>query len=193
MSDLTNEQAKTFLGGDLPKQLRIKAGMMNMGELIAWGSDTALMEEAANLIEQQQSRIAELSNKLTDLGYCAECNEIPEHHLDEPFSSCSCGTGEDYATRPLQKVKHQQIKIYELSATLERLRDEVKGLNENQTGVINLNAVKREVIESLIESETVVGRLHNGNKRSFIFSQDARSFANQRYPDKEQCDENTYE
>jgi hypothetical protein len=40
---------------DLPKQLRIKAGMMAMGEKIAWGSDTALMEQAADLIEQLQN------------------------------------------------------------------------------------------------------------------------------------------
>ena len=45
---------------DLPKRLRIKAGVMNMGERIAWGSDTALMEEAAKLIEQQQAEIDEL-------------------------------------------------------------------------------------------------------------------------------------
>lgn len=40
---------------DLPKQLRIKAGMIHMGERIAWGSDTTLMEEAADLIEQLQN------------------------------------------------------------------------------------------------------------------------------------------
>ena len=42
---------------DLPKQLRIKAGMIHMGERIAWGSDTTLMEEAADLIEQQAAEI----------------------------------------------------------------------------------------------------------------------------------------
>lgn len=49
---------------DLPKHLRIKASVMNMGERIAWGSDTALMEQAADLIEQQQARIAELEEQL---------------------------------------------------------------------------------------------------------------------------------
>ena len=42
---------------DLPKKLRIKAGVINMGGRIAWGSETALMEEAADLIEQQQAEI----------------------------------------------------------------------------------------------------------------------------------------
>lgn len=44
---------------DLPKQLRIKAGMIRVGERIAWGSDSALMEQAADLIEQQQTQIVE--------------------------------------------------------------------------------------------------------------------------------------
>lgn len=49
---------------DLPKKLRIKAGVINMGGRIAWGSDTALMEEAASLIEQQQAEIAALKEEL---------------------------------------------------------------------------------------------------------------------------------
>lgn len=36
---------------DLVKRLRIKAGMIEMGELIAWGSDVALMREAADALE----------------------------------------------------------------------------------------------------------------------------------------------
>lgn len=38
---------------DLPKRLRIKAGMITMGEKIAWGSDSALMLEAAEYIERR--------------------------------------------------------------------------------------------------------------------------------------------
>lgn len=36
---------------DLVKRLRIKAGMIEMGEMIAWGSDSALMREAADALE----------------------------------------------------------------------------------------------------------------------------------------------
>lgn len=36
---------------DLAKRLRIKAGMIEMGERIAWGSDSALMREAADALE----------------------------------------------------------------------------------------------------------------------------------------------
>lgn len=41
---------------DLPKRLRIKASMIALGERIAWGSDTALMEEAADVIEALSER-----------------------------------------------------------------------------------------------------------------------------------------
>lgn len=37
---------------NLPKQLRIKAGMVLMGETIEWGSDAALMDKAAAEIER---------------------------------------------------------------------------------------------------------------------------------------------
>lgn len=36
---------------NLVKRLRIKAGMIEMGERIEWGSDTALMREAADALE----------------------------------------------------------------------------------------------------------------------------------------------
>jgi len=45
---------------DIVKRLDIKAGVMEMGEKIAWGSDTALMREAARAIEAKDRRIAEL-------------------------------------------------------------------------------------------------------------------------------------
>lgn len=39
------------MSDDIVKRLRIKAGVMEMGEQIAWGSDTALMREAEHVIE----------------------------------------------------------------------------------------------------------------------------------------------
>ena len=35
----------------ISKRLRIKSGMISMGETIEWGSDSALMEDAADLID----------------------------------------------------------------------------------------------------------------------------------------------
>jgi len=42
---------------NLVKQLRIKADVVEMGEKIAWGSDTALMREASNTIEALEKQI----------------------------------------------------------------------------------------------------------------------------------------
>ena len=49
---------------DLVKRLDIKAGVMEMGEKIAWGSDTALMREAARKIEAMQAREEQLQKVL---------------------------------------------------------------------------------------------------------------------------------
>jgi hypothetical protein len=43
------------MSDDLVNRLTIKAGVMEMGEKIAWGSDTALMREAADRIEELQA------------------------------------------------------------------------------------------------------------------------------------------
>ncbi len=48
----------------LPEQLRIKAGMIEMGEKIAWGSDTELMRKAADKIEMLNKKIEIISLKL---------------------------------------------------------------------------------------------------------------------------------
>lgn len=42
----------------LIRNLTIKAGVMEMGEKIAWGSDTALMRQAAHALQSQAERIA---------------------------------------------------------------------------------------------------------------------------------------
>ena len=45
---------------ELIHDLTIKAGVMEMGEKIAWGSDTALMRQAAATLQSQAERIKEL-------------------------------------------------------------------------------------------------------------------------------------
>ena len=74
-----------------------------------WSEDAARVEE---FIEQQQQRIEELENALVSLGYCTKCSMTPEHHIDEPFSSCACGTGEDHATRPLQRMQIRMLTFW---------------------------------------------------------------------------------
>lgn len=43
--------------------------------------------------------------KLLDVGVCPDCLQIDDMDHDGPFSHCECGTGEDYAVRPLQKMQ----------------------------------------------------------------------------------------
>lgn len=49
---------------DLVKRLRIKADMIAMGERIAWGSDSALMREAADRLSAQGEPVAWLGTNL---------------------------------------------------------------------------------------------------------------------------------
>ena len=48
---------------ELINNLTIKAGVMEMGEKIAWGSDTALMRQAAATLQSQAERIKELERE----------------------------------------------------------------------------------------------------------------------------------
>lgn len=61
--------------------------------------------------------IAELSMErdalrtyVRELGGCPGCRVNPIHDVVEPFSSCKCGTQEDYGTRPAQRVQVLQAQ-----------------------------------------------------------------------------------
>lgn len=98
---------------DLPKRLRIKASMIALGERIAWGSDTALMEEAADVIEalsesvenhqlhmlgmardrdQLRALLTAQSAPAGEREACSECNGLGFG----PFGGCGecCGSGQ---------------------------------------------------------------------------------------------------
>jgi hypothetical protein len=49
---------------ELANDLNIKASMINLGEKIAWGSDSGIMDVAAEMIRQQQAEIESLKDKL---------------------------------------------------------------------------------------------------------------------------------
>lgn len=49
---------------DLVKDLRITAGMIAMGEKIAWGSDSGIMEAAADEIERLQEECTNLNEQV---------------------------------------------------------------------------------------------------------------------------------
>ena len=59
---------------DLPKRLRIKASMIALGERIPWGSDTALMEEAADMIEALSASIE--NHQLHMLGMARDRDQL---------------------------------------------------------------------------------------------------------------------
>ena len=69
---------------DLPKRLRIVASMIALGERIAWGSDTALMEEAADVIEALSASVEnhQLRAKLYEqqqASRCSDCGYLTSH------------------------------------------------------------------------------------------------------------------
>ena len=54
----------------LADELNIKANMINLGEKIAWGSDSGIMDKAATILRQQQAEIDALKK------YIAESNAL---------------------------------------------------------------------------------------------------------------------
>ncbi len=58
------------------------------------------------------SELERLKRICTDNGICVKCGNHWEHHLDEPFASCSCGTGED--TKLGSPYMQLQKKCYDL-------------------------------------------------------------------------------
>lgn len=53
----------------LVNQLRVKAGVIEMGERIEWGSDTALMRDAADRIEKLEEIVKAVAHIGVDFGY----------------------------------------------------------------------------------------------------------------------------
>ena len=51
---------------ELVKQLQVKANMIQMGERIAWGSDTDLMLQAADKIEELEVLLLAIKNDLLE-------------------------------------------------------------------------------------------------------------------------------
>jgi len=58
-----------------------------------------------NYLERLELRVAKLTQRLQEVGVCPRCLQIPVHNVVEPFSSCRCGTGEDHARAPLQRLQ----------------------------------------------------------------------------------------
>lgn len=77
---------------DLPKRLRIKASMIALGERIAWGSDTALMEEAADVIEALSASVE--NHQLHMLGMARDRDQFRAMLAAAPAQPAAQGQGE---------------------------------------------------------------------------------------------------
>lgn len=58
------------------------------------------------------------------IGVCPRCCRLIEHHVDEPFASCHCGTGEDTGEPTfLQQLKHRQSGTYAITQATRTTRN----------------------------------------------------------------------
>lgn len=69
-------------------------------------TDYALLEvrALAHTVEQYRQALAEA-------GICPDCLQAAQHHLEEPFSTCACGTGEDTGERPMQRLQRLEAAL----------------------------------------------------------------------------------
>lgn len=81
--------------------------------------------------------------KLIELGCCPDCLTVPEMDEEGPFSSCECGTGEDYAKRKLQQ---HQLSIRKVDNLESLLLEHAIGY-ENEDGDWNENDWHERVIQ----------------------------------------------
>ena len=83
-------------------------------------------------LEQKDTaeHIEAMQQKLRDVGVCPVCLTVSVHDIDEPFSSCACGTGEDYAERPLQKLQRLESGLKDLleGEPIDKLNRDINGL-----------------------------------------------------------------
>ena len=80
------------------KSLVVKADVMEMGEKIAWGSDTALMRQAAAALQSQAERIKELIDSVN-----FKHSKITE--LENERDTLRAQLAEIEATEPVAKLK----------------------------------------------------------------------------------------
>jgi hypothetical protein len=104
---------------DLVERLEIKSGMMKMGEKIAWGSDTALMDEAAARITALEQENARLKSEHEAI-HAAALMEAEEAALGPVFSTLNNhgepryhGTEDDHWSVPQPKANvHVKANSY---------------------------------------------------------------------------------
>lgn len=67
------------------------------------------MRVAARLLAD--TLLPKVRETLSEAGICPDCLQEPQHHYKEPFSTCACGTGEDYGERPMQRLQRLETHL----------------------------------------------------------------------------------
>lgn len=78
------------------------------------------------------THLPEIRQALTEAGICPDCLQAPQHHYEEPFSTCACGTGEDYGDRPMHRL--QRLEAAMPSAEQLQALDDLASLGEAYAG-----------------------------------------------------------
>lgn len=110
-------------------------------------------------VRVERGRVDALEYELTQLGFCVKCMQVCDHDVEAPFSNCACGTGEDYAERPLQRL---QIKEAELSRATEQMKNQRK----------EIATLKAEAVEQVIEIERQDKLFRERNELFPVLNQD---------------------
>jgi hypothetical protein len=102
---------------DLVKRLRIKADMITQGEKIAWGSDSALMHEAANALEATYKSAIEECVRVVE-SYCpdqydtmpTDCERETNHVLRTIITTLKASPGQR-----LKALLHDEAAMLEIA------------------------------------------------------------------------------
>jgi len=96
---------------DLVKNLIVKAGVMETGERIAWGSDTALMREAASRIEALEAEVVQ--------------RKLEVAHANDTANVAIKKTRELLSDEKTRELLAENARLREaLGTALERLEDQ---------------------------------------------------------------------
>ena len=105
----------------LSERLRTKANMIHMGEKISFGSDSAIMVDAADEIDALKARIETTNSNLrTMLAIFRPGRDVSDADTDRLINLIS-GEIDDYTKRTSQYIEERQARIAVLEEALRRV------------------------------------------------------------------------
>ena len=115
--------------------------LVEIGDLPCLPKDLENLREANLSFAMENER---LRNELYRIGICPDCEKEYCHHVDEPFSSCECGTSEDGSGPSIiQELRTDNVKLLELSETYKKIADCLS--NELRESNIKIEKFQREI------------------------------------------------